>query len=375
MTQTHNLKLNYLAPAQAQKHVTVNEALRRLDMAVQPSIISKDLTSPPVNSAQGDCYIIGSPAIGAWASHENDVAAWTDGAWVYLRPHNGWQCYIIDQAGPFVFDGAAWQPSGLRKGDLNLIPRLGINTSSDDVNRLSVKSDAILFDNAGHDAQVKINKSAPADSAALLFQNGYIGAAEVGLTGDNNLHFKVSGDGSAWHDALEIDASSAVATFPQEKTVIAGDEPQLVLNSKKTGVNSQGDEYGQIVFYSEDPDHGSLPGSQGRIVMTHTRPGTGHLFADAGMVFETLNIAGQPQRALVLESSQNNVTIGESLEPNCKLVVEGQIKVAVSTVGGLPAATNRAGAIAYVSNEAGGPTLVFCDGTHWRRVWDRAIVS
>jgi len=44
-----------------------------------------------------------------------------------------------------------------------------------------------------------------------------------------------------------------------------------------------------------------------------------------------------------------------------------------STVAGLPAAT--AGKVLYVSNESGGAVLAFADGTNWRRVTDRAIVS
>lgn len=35
----------------------------------------------------------------------------------------------------------------------------------------------------------------------------------------------------------------------------------------------------------------------------------------------------------------------------------------------------QAGEIVYVSDEAGGAVLAFYDGTNWRRVTDRAIVS
>lgn len=44
------------------------------------------------------------------------------------------------------------------------------------------------------------------------------------------------------------------------------------------------------------------------------------------------------------------------------------------TVSTLPSAT-LAGGIIYVSNETGGATIAFSDGTNWRRVQDRAIVS
>jgi hypothetical protein len=40
----------------------------------------------------------------------------------------------------------------------------------------------------------------------------------------------------------------------------------------------------------------------------------------------------------------------------------------------LPAAT-PAGQMAYVTNEAGGAVPAFADGTNWRRVTDRAIVT
>jgi len=46
------------------------------------------------------------------------------------------------------------------------------------------------------------------------------------------------------------------------------------------------------------------------------------------------------------------------------------------TVAGMPSAANYgAGAMIYVSNEAGGAVLAFSDATNWRRVTDRAIVS
>lgn len=45
-------------------------------------------------------------------------------------------------------------------------------------------------------------------------------------------------------------------------------------------------------------------------------------------------------------------------------------------VGELPAAAAEgAGAVVFVSNEAGGAVLAFSDGSDWRRVTDRAVVS
>lgn len=45
------------------------------------------------------------------------------------------------------------------------------------------------------------------------------------------------------------------------------------------------------------------------------------------------------------------------------------------TVAGVPAAATYARGLIYVSNETGGATIAFSDGTNWRRVQDRAIIS
>ena len=45
------------------------------------------------------------------------------------------------------------------------------------------------------------------------------------------------------------------------------------------------------------------------------------------------------------------------------------------TVSTLPAAATYPRAVVYCSNETGGATLAFSDGTNWRRVQDRAVVS
>lgn len=45
------------------------------------------------------------------------------------------------------------------------------------------------------------------------------------------------------------------------------------------------------------------------------------------------------------------------------------------TVATLPNAAANARTMIYVSNETGGAVPAFSDGTNWRRVTDRAVVS
>jgi hypothetical protein len=54
---------------------------------------------------------------------------------------------------------------------------------------------------------------------------------------------------------------------------------------------------------------------------------------------------------------------------------EGFIKPQAFTVATLPVASAYTGSMVYVSDETGGATVAFSDGTDWRRVQDRNIVS
>lgn len=51
-----------------------------------------------------------------------------------------------------------------------------------------------------------------------------------------------------------------------------------------------------------------------------------------------------------------------------------RIQATIYTVATVPDATTEAGII-YVSDDVGGGVLAFSDGTNWRRVTDRAVVT
>lgn len=63
--ETTILSLPLILPAQAQKHVTHNEALVQLDLIVQLAVINRTLTAPPALPALGDRHIVAAGATGA----------------------------------------------------------------------------------------------------------------------------------------------------------------------------------------------------------------------------------------------------------------------------------------------------------------------
>lgn len=215
---TPNLQLPYIAAAQAQKHVTHNEAIRRLDALVQLAVADRDLTAPPSSPSDGTRYLVATGASGAWDGQAGRIAAWQDGAWSFLAPHEGWICWVADEDVALVFDGTGWVALAPSGGGASFNPvtggLLGVNATATTTNRLAVAAPAVLFNHDGAGHQLKVNKAAATNTAALLFQTGFSGRAELGTAGDDDFHVKVSADGTSWHEAIVIARASGAVSFP-----------------------------------------------------------------------------------------------------------------------------------------------------------------
>ena len=204
------LSLPLILPAQAQKHVTHNEALRLLDIIVQLAVIDRTLANPPVPAA-GARYIVPAAATGAWAGNTGKIAIYEDGVWQFVTALAGWQAWVADEAAVAVFNGTTW----VTQADAPLVVgQLGISATADATNRLAVSSPATLLNNAGAGHQVKVNKAAATDTASLLFQSGFSGRAEMGVIGHDDFGIKVSPDGTSFFTAMSVARADGQITLP-----------------------------------------------------------------------------------------------------------------------------------------------------------------
>ena len=212
-----SLSLPYLQPAQAQKHVTHNEALRILDAVTQLSVQDATLTEPPASPTEGARYVVNGVGTGVWANNDFAVTIWSDSAWHFVQPTTGWRADVAATGETLRFDGSAWVALDTGGGgavDLQNLPSVGIGTTADATNRLSVAADATLLTNQGSGHQLKLNKAAAGDTASLLFQTGFSGRAEMGTSGSDDFAIKVSSDGNTFHTALSVDADNGAVQFP-----------------------------------------------------------------------------------------------------------------------------------------------------------------
>ncbi len=120
MTETQHLKLPFLAASQAQKHVTVNEALLMIDQLVQCSVERPEAGDPPL-AAEGERFIVPRGAAGPWAAHADAIAVWQDGAWRCHAPAKGWLAWSGQEQSLLVFSGSSWQKAASSPGATNLL--------------------------------------------------------------------------------------------------------------------------------------------------------------------------------------------------------------------------------------------------------------
>ncbi|WP_210485634.1 DUF2793 domain-containing protein [Microvirga antarctica] len=232
MSATPHLALPLLAAAQAQKHVTHNEAIAALDALVHLSVKERDRLNPPSDPQDGDRYLVGDGGVGAFAGHGGAIALFDLGAWRFFVPQAGWRAYVEAEDVLLVFNGTRWRDFVDGQGAFRL---LAVGTNPDEGNPLSAKLNATLFtakstgEGGTGDLRFVLNKESPGNVLSQLYQTGYGGRAETGLIGNDDFGIRVSTDGAQWRDALRVDARTGTVAFPSGIATAPG--ANLLLNA------------------------------------------------------------------------------------------------------------------------------------------------
>lgn len=90
--ETMRHKLPLLAVSQAQKEITHNEALVRVDALLHP-VVEDELATPPVVGELdiGKCWLISQAPVGDWAGKAGQLAIWIGGGWRFCEATDGMQ--------------------------------------------------------------------------------------------------------------------------------------------------------------------------------------------------------------------------------------------------------------------------------------------
>ena len=109
MNETARFQLPFILPGQAQKELFHNEALAAIDAALHAAVEGAPQAAPPAAPVEGQCWLVGPDATGAWTGRDGSLAAWTGGGWRFVTP----------QPGMCAWDGAAGVPRRWTDGGWN----------------------------------------------------------------------------------------------------------------------------------------------------------------------------------------------------------------------------------------------------------------
>lgn len=197
-----------ISESQASKYMTHNEALRIADVLIQPVAISDVVSTPPGSPSDGDMYIVGPTATGAWTGHEDDLAFCWVTTWLFIAPLEGFHVWLLSEDAYFMYSGSlGWVP-GLEGlfydvgGSVN-----GVPTGSQVLIRAPMVRDVAFPDDfAGSVAVAGIAATAQADFPIKKngSQVGYFRFAASGTTAT----FSTSGGATALTsgDVLVVEA-------------------------------------------------------------------------------------------------------------------------------------------------------------------------
>jgi hypothetical protein len=289
MTQTPRLNLPFIAPAQAQKHITVNEAFRQIDRLGHISVISREVEIEPSDPQNGDNYILPANATGTnWSQASPSALAFYDEGWVFITPQEGYQVWIEEEQKSLIYSNDQWIALPITEANV-----LGVNAEADDVNRLSVKSDVELLSHdditpGTGDARKVINKKSTGHTASLLFQNAYQGHAELGLMGEDDFAIKTSLDGTNFETALRVNRTEEKVelfhplTIKESPVLSVQDRPCFVANIASANTSYSNED--TIELNASLDTHNGFDAATNRFIV----PVSGVYFVQIGVVIRSV---------------------------------------------------------------------------------------
>ena len=145
--QTARLGLPYLAAGQMQKHVTLNEALTRLDALVQTAVVSRTQATQPSAPPDGALYILPPGAAGAaWTGRpEGALLRSEGGGWTEVDVADGLVVFVIDAGEFLVREGGGWVWLGDRLNVVQNLTRFGLGTTADAANPFAARLNKALW--------------------------------------------------------------------------------------------------------------------------------------------------------------------------------------------------------------------------------------
>jgi hypothetical protein len=111
LSQTPNLRLDLLFAQQAQKEITVNEALVLLDALVKRSLLEAPSNHPPLAPNPGSLWCIAEAPEAAWSAYPHHMAVYLH-EWRFIPLIRGDLYFFAHTKTWWWWDGTGWDEQG-----------------------------------------------------------------------------------------------------------------------------------------------------------------------------------------------------------------------------------------------------------------------
>lgn len=191
MSDTLRFNMPLLDAAQAQKHVSINEALVRADILAARRAESRSLSVPPGSPLDGTAHIVGTAASGDWSGSDDKLALFLNGGWVIIEPWNGLRLWVEDESQAVLFQSGVWIEGAVASS----------------ANIASTSARVIEFDHTLANAAVSTSSAVIPDKAIVL---GVTGRVVETIAGPDTWSLGVPGAPNRYGNGFGKDAGTAI---------------------------------------------------------------------------------------------------------------------------------------------------------------------
>jgi hypothetical protein len=211
--QTPRLGLSMMLASQADKHVTLNMALEKLDALIGVQAITRALTQPIAAAEAGDIFLLSNSGQGVWSGYpKGTLAYYSEAGWTCVGAPNGTLLFVLDEGITLLKKEGDWVPLGSQLGSI----AIGMAPAPDAPMTVAGPGMKLVAKETGPDAgsvSARLSRTTQTGQSTIIHET--LGAArfKAGLIGSNAYKIQACDANSVWNDAVSISSDGTMVRF------------------------------------------------------------------------------------------------------------------------------------------------------------------
>ncbi|WP_284359506.1 DUF2793 domain-containing protein [Candidatus Phycosocius spiralis] len=196
--------MEWLVASQADKHVTLNSALKKIDTLLGACVLSRR-SSPPANSTEnGDCFLLNAAGTGAWNGFPiGSIATFDAGVWQYVICPAGTILTVVEENLVLLRLSNDWVPL---RTSLGLLAIGGSDTSDWSIKAIGRGLSLQAGETGTYAGSVyaSLNRLNANKSSLILHETLNGAKVRSGYVDSDTYKIELATPGGAWKEGLSI---------------------------------------------------------------------------------------------------------------------------------------------------------------------------